>query len=456
MSAFPLRLFAAFLALAVLRCAAAEPNPTELLVTPFHASGIYETGEKAGWTLALPSPDSIAPALTYIIKKNNFDVIATGTLEFIDARATLETSLSEPAMLFVEVKPAVMSHTATTTTANIVANDPFHLVLGAAIAPERIAPSEPAPDDFDAFWHSKIALLHEIPTNPILKSGETELDGVEYATLTLDNINGARVYGQLAKPAREGKFPAMLLLQWAGGPYPLQKKWVTQRAAEGWLVLNIEPHDVPGDLPREFYAALPAMIRRYNTIYNDDRDRNYFLQMYLGAYRAADYLTSRPDWNGETFLVTGTSMGGQQSLAVCGLHSKPTHMIVHVPAGADANGNLHGRAAGYPNWESHNPRVAATARYFDTVHFAARIRAKSLVSMGFLDTVCPPVGIWAAFNQIPAAKEAAPLPASAHNHQSPLAQQRAFIDRDKAWRAALVRGEEPELLWFAAAKASVD
>ncbi len=440
MVTLPSRLLSACLYLAALSTSASPAAQPALSVTPFDVSGIYEAGEKAGWTLTLPASDAAAPALTYSVKKNNFDVIASGPLRFIDGRATIETTLDEPAMLYVEVQ--------TTDAAEIQAGaeTPTQLVLGAAIAPDRIKPAEPAPDDFDAFWRSKIAGLHEIPANPILKPGDSGVEGVEYATLTLDNIDGAKVYGQLAKPALGEKFPAMLLLQWAGGPYPLQKPWVTDRAAEGWLVLNIEPHDVPGDLPKEFYAALPALIRRYNTIYNDDRDRNYFLQMYLGAYRAADYLTSRPDWNGEIFLVTGTSMGGQQSLAVCGLHPKPTHMIVHVPAGAEANGNLFGRTAGYPNWDSHNPRVAATARYFDTVNFAPRIRAKSLVSMGFLDTVCPPVGIWAAFNRIPAAKEAAPLPTAAHNHQATAGQQRAFTDRDEVWRAALVRGEEPQLL----------
>ena len=424
------------LALSSSSAAAAEPLPS---AAPFNASGIYEAGEKAGWIFTLPET-ATASAFNYTVKQNDFAVVASGTLSFVDGRATIETTLAEPSMLYVEVQP-----TASTETQDN-AETSAQLVLGAAIAPEQIQPAEPAPDDFDAFWRSKIARLHEIPANPVLKPGDSGVEGVEYATLTLDNIDGAKVYGQLAKPISGQKFPAMLLLQWAGGPYPLQKTWVTDRAAEGWLVLNIEPHDVPGDLPKEFYAALPALIRRYNTIYNDDRDRNYFLQMYLGAYRAADYLTSRPDWNGEIFLVTGTSMGGQQSLAVCGLHPKPTHMIVHVPAGAEANGNLFGRTAGYPNWDSHNPRVAATARYFDTVNFAPRIRAKSLVSMGFLDTVCPPSGIWAAFNQIPAEKEAAPLPTAAHNHQATAEQQRAFTDRDEAWRAALVRGEEPQLL----------
>ena len=127
------------------------------------------------------------------------------------------------------------------------------------------------------------------------------------------------------------------------------------------------------------------------------------------------------------------------------LYDDVPEVHVHVPAGADANGSLHGRNAGYPNWDKTKPEVMETARYFDTVNFAARIKAPSLVSMGFLDTVCPPVGIWTAFNQIPARKEAVPLVDAAHNHQSTPEQQRAYTDRAKAWVDALVKGVEPTI-----------
>jgi cephalosporin-C deacetylase-like acetyl esterase len=266
---------------------------------------------------------------------------------------------------------------------------------------------------------------------------------VEYATIKMNNINGAHVYGQLAKPSREGKFPALLILQWASPPYPLQKPWVTDRAAEGWLALNIEPHDVPSDMPQAFYDALPQIIKSYNTIGQLSRDESYFLAMYLGDYRAVEYLASRPDWDGKTIVVMGTSMGGQQSLAVAGLNSKVTGLIVNVPAGADATASLYGRAAGYPNWNVSRAEVRATAPYFDVVNFASRITAKSLVAMGFIDDVSPPAGIWAAFNLIKGPKEAAPMFDSPHNHLATPAQQRPYTKRSAEWLEILVRGGDP-------------
>src|SRR5215207_3919317 len=395
--------------------------------TPYRAGGIYAVGEKVGWTAALPPGAAPAAGYTYTVRKNNQDVIKTGALDFSPGRATtpnIEVTLDEPAMVYVQVS----------TPGGAV------LALGAAVAPERLQPSVARPADFDDFWASKISMLKAVPENAVLTPADAGKPGVEYATVRMDNVGGAHVYGQLAKPKRPGKFPALLILQWAGGPYPLQKQWVTDRAAEGWLALNIEPHDVPGDRPQSFYDALPQELKNYHTIGRGDRDRSYFLQMYLADYRAVEYISRRPDWDGRTLVVMGTSMGGQQSLAVAGLHPKVTHVVVNEPAGCDTNGPLHGRASGYPNWPADDPQVMKTALYFDPVNFAPRIEATSLVAIGFVDTVTPPVGIWIAFNQIRGPKEAAPMIDSPHNHQATPAQQRPYTVRSAEWLNTLVRG----------------
>jgi cephalosporin-C deacetylase-like acetyl esterase len=415
---------ASFLAAAI---ASAQP----LKLTPFHASGLYRVGETAGWSVAASGGVAVpAGGYAYTVKENNFTVLKSGKIDPTSRAARIEVTLDEPAMVYLEITPG---------------GGEKPIAAGAAVSPTELKPVAPRPDDFDAFWADKIKWLHRIPEDPVLTPADSGRDGVEYAKIQLNNIRGAHIYGQIAKPKGEGKFPAMLIMQWAGGPYPLQKAWVVDRAAEGWLAMNVEPHDVPFDLPQAFYDALPELIKSYTTIYNDDRERNYFLRMYLGDYRALDYLASRPDWNGKVLLAFGTSMGGQQSLAVAGLHPKVTHVIVHVPAGADALAALHGRQAGYPNWDVSNPKVVATAPYFDTVNFAPNIRATALVSMGFIDTTCPPAGVWTAFNRIAGRKEVVPLVEAGHNHVSTPEQQRAYTERSNAWLNALVHGQEPEV-----------
>jgi cephalosporin-C deacetylase-like acetyl esterase len=315
--------------------------------------------------------------------------------------------------------------------------------LAAAVDPTRITAAEPKPADFDAFWAEKLRDLAKVPVNAAVTPGESDRIAIEWFGVRLNNIDSSHVYGQLAKPAREGKFPAVLVSQWASAPYPLQKSWVTSLAALGYLALNIEPHDVPADMPQAFYDALPMIIKHYNTIGTLSRDESYFLRMYLGAYRAVEYLASRPDWDGKTIVVMGTSMGGQQSLVAAGLNRRVTHLIVNVPAGADVSAALHKRWPSYPNWKVSNPRVLETARYFDTANFASRIDARSLVGMGFIDSVSAPAGVWAVFNQITGPKEVVPMPDSPHNHLATAAQQRPIVKRTAEWLDAIVKGRDP-------------
>jgi cephalosporin-C deacetylase len=397
----------------------------ELVLTPFKPGGIYALGDKAGWDVSLVSDGAHHSDYEYTIRRNNFDLIQSGKLD-LTRPATIAVTLDEPAMLYVEVR-------STDPAARVY-------IVGAAIAPDKLQPVAPRPKDFDQFWADKIKLLEQVAPNPKLTRKDSGREDIEYCTLQLDHINGKHVHGQLARPSKEGKYPGLVIFQWAAPPYPLQKEWVTERAAEGWLALNIEPHDVLPDQPKAYYDELPAELKQYQAIGRDDRDQNYFLQMYLADYRAVEYLASRPDWDGRTLIATGISMGGQQSMCVAALNPKVTGIVVHVPAGADSNGPLHGRASGFPFWPADDPKAMRTALYFDTVNCAPRIRVPALVSMGFRDTVTPPVGIWTAFNQIPGPKEAVPLVDAAHNHQSTPEQQAPYLQRAAEWMKTLVAG----------------
>jgi cephalosporin-C deacetylase-like acetyl esterase len=178
----------------------------------------------------------------------------------------------------------------------------------------------------------------------------------------------------------------------------------------------------------------------YNAIGNTSRETSYFLNMYLRDSRAIDYIASRPEWDGKTLVILGTSMGGQQSLAAAGLNPRVTAVLVNEPAGADGNGELHGRKAGYPNWPADNPEAMKTAPYFDTVNFATRIHAPVLAAIGYIDVVCPPVGIWTAVDQIPGAKEVIPMVESNHNNLTPQ-KQGAWDARSKEVLGILLSGE---------------
>src|SRR5690349_15759490 len=149
---------------------------------PYQPSGIYALGDTAGWNVTLPWN---SPTVTYVIRKNNLAEIGRGTIT--PGKPTkIEAKLDEPGMVYVEV------------TEDSPGAKPK--ALGAAVAPEKIAPAIPAPADFDAFWAAKIKALRKVPAKPELTEKPSEKDGVDFAILKMNHVEGKHIWGQVAKP----------------------------------------------------------------------------------------------------------------------------------------------------------------------------------------------------------------------------------------------------------------
>jgi cephalosporin-C deacetylase len=427
------------------------PIEQQLTFGPYHASGIYDVGETVGWTV---TAGPVTPKYSYkwTIRRNNATVLKEGKIDLSSGSDKIEITGDEPEMIYVAVEPhgklaagvPAGAGEAGTSTAGRGSESPYIggntgrnnglYAVGAAVAPQKLGLSTPRPADFDAFWDGKLAAQAKVPINAELSPVETDVPDVELNMFVMDAL-GSKAHGYLAKPAREGKFPALIQLQYAG-VYALNARGAAQRAAEGWLFLNVDSHD---KLPSDPSGNIP---RGYQAVGNTDREKSYFLNIYLRDSRVLDYLLTRPDWDGKTIVLTGGSMGGQQSLVLAGLRpEKITGVLVCVPAGADTNGDLHGRKAGYPNWPSDNPDVMKTALYFDTVNFASRIRAPVMAGMGFIDTISPPAGVWTALNQIASPKEPLPMIESEHDNLTPQ-KGRACPARTRELLDILVKGGE--------------
>jgi cephalosporin-C deacetylase-like acetyl esterase len=412
------------------------PIPQQLVFAPYHAGGLYDVGEVVGWTV---TPGPVEPTYSYkwTIRRNNAVVLKEGKLDLSSGKDKIEITGDEPEMLYVAIEPvaklvtdddAAPPEASAPISAGPGRGNPGGFVggntgrnngryaAGAAVAPTKIGLAAARPDDFDSFWDGKLAAQAKVPMNPVLTPVQTEVPGVEMSAFVIAAL-GSNAQGYIAKPAQEGKFPALVLLQYAG-VYALNAGSVASRAAEGWLVIDVDAHD---KLPSDPSGNIP---RNYQAVGNTGRETSYFLNMYLRDSRALDYLMTRADWDGNTIVLMGTSMGGQQSLVLAGLRpEKITAVLVCVPAGTDANGDLHGRKSGYPNWPTDDPKVMRTALYFDPINFAARIKAPVLAAIGFIDTTSPPAGIWTALNQIPVAKEPLPMIESEHNNLTPQKEQ---------------------------------
>ena len=293
--------------------AAAQPRPQrpqivqQLAFEPHHATGIYKIGETVGWTVT-PGPVTPTYSYKYTVRRNNNVVLKEGKLDLTSGKDTIEITGDQPEMIYVAVEPyavlpvaapaadaaspvasAAVAAPATPgappieaaarsvtdaaagggpvrspyTGGNTGRNNGLYAV-GAAVDPLHIPMDTPRPTDFDAFWNGKLAEQAKVPINPVLIAAQTDVPGVDLSIFTLDAL-GSKAHGYVARPTTGDKFPAVIQLQYAG-VYALNARGDAQRAASGWLVLNVDSHDKQ---PNDPSGGIP---RGYQAVGNTDRE----------------------------------------------------------------------------------------------------------------------------------------------------------------------------------------
>jgi len=290
-------------------------------------------------------------------------------------------------------------------------------IATAGFAPGQIKPTTTDPADFDAFWAAGKDALAKVPIEPRLTLlPEYCTAKVNVYLVSLQNvgaeIDGApsRLYGILAEPKAEGKYPAVLEVPGAGArPY----RGRVDLAERGIVTLQIGIHGVPVNLAPEVYDGLMRSAVAGYWVYNlDNRDRYYYRRVYLGCVRANDFLVGHPKFDGVNLAVTGGSQGGALTIVTAALDPRVKALAAYYPALSDVTGYLHGRAGGWPHMfrpegeGSHRtPEKIETSKYYDVVNFARRVKVPGLYTWGFNDETCPPTSMYSAYNVITAEKE---------------------------------------------------
>lgn len=403
----------------------AAPDPVySVTVKTDRPNAHYKVGEKVVFNVDCVTGGKPAAdvTLSYVLRENDFKDLATGPLKITNGHGTLDHTWTTPGFLLLKVSQP----------SGKIAGE-----VGAACDPEKLRPALPKPDDFDAFWSKMKQKVDATPVEAsLVPVPALTNDKIETYTLTMQNFNGSKVRCYFAKPKGNGPFPAYMELHGAG-TFGIKPDLVARFAERGVMAIDMNPHDLELGQPEAFYQnARKTKVRGYQHIGKDNREASYFLQMFCADYRTAQYITSRAEWDQKHFVVHGSSQGGGQTLATSYLCPKVTAMAANICALCDHAGPLVGRAAGWPRWVTYtdgkpDPKELETSRYFDGVNFAQSITAKGLMSMGFIDPVCPPCAVYTAFNAYKGPKQVLEKPGVAHQISILWMQtSRKFIDQE--------------------------
>lgn len=383
-----------------------------LKVTCAKADAIYRVGETAKFKLeALEDVEC-----TWTASKDGVGSLSKGSGKMIKGMTTeVAIKFDEPG--FVQLR---------------VTAGKQQFIVAAAFDPTKIEPTAKMPKDFDAFWNAGKEELAKVPIDAKLERVAKQSDSrVDCYKISLPNIEGKHVRGWLSVPTGKGPFPAVLTVPGAGvygiGPDK-------GHAYLGALSLNIIIHDIPVDENQEFYAKQNAgPLSNYRDIGMNDKNKSYYRAVILGCARCIDYLYTRDDFNKKELAVTGGSQGGALTLITSGLDSRVTLAAPNVAAMCDHSGMAFDRVSGWPHWLTRakdKDKVLETSAYFDAVNFARKFKGKSVHGVGFIDTVCAPTTVYAAFNVHPEPKVMINSPLMGHATDTRWAKAREQFFKD--------------------------
>jgi len=302
---------------------------------------------------------------------------------------------------------------------------------GAAIEPEKIAPGATMPADFDTFWQNELKKLRESPLEVVKETPvdistlpekeQARCEGIAIYDVTVRRGDVvATGYLAIPKDAAASSLPGCLSFLGAS-KVSAEAPIAIGNAKKGALSFNLNFHGLensPLSL-REFqqtdlFKASKKATRGYNAKNAENPEKYAMRKIFLRTVVAADYLMQRQEWNGKTLLATGGSLGGCQAFVCAALVPQVTMCVSCATAMCDHQGAKAGHLAGWPDLLKNNKKANESCGYFDVVNFAHLIKCPTYMSVGFIDTTCPPASTYAAYNTLTCEKQMGRSPTSGH------------------------------------------
>ncbi|MBO5761453.1 MAG: acetylxylan esterase [Lentisphaeria bacterium] len=385
------------------------------------SSAIYKVGEKIRfkiWYVQPPASRSTDFPVRQckIIPGKKIDFLITGdgglckkgSITSGTEAVILETSLDRPGFVLLTLK----------TKEN---NKVITRLAGAGVEPEKIRAGTVMPADFETYWKGEIAKMRA------RKATITMREATEY--VTNENKHLVKLYdvaisdgvltarGILTVPlyVKEKGHPVMITFGGASSigaaPHNIS---ITEAVYRNMITFVMNIHDTKNYVPtgaEKNNIRKRLDIRNYHRDFLDDREKFALHNIYLRIVRSLDFLKSLPEWNGKDLIASGPSFGGCQTIVAAALDKDVSLALAGGPACCDHEGKVNNQTPGYPNllaYFDNTKRFSAkvrekareNARYFDAANMAKLIKCPVVFSVGFIDTVCPPVSVYSAYNNL--------------------------------------------------------
>jgi cephalosporin-C deacetylase len=266
-------------------------------------------------------------------------------------------------------------------------------------AMESFAPLVVEPPEFDRFWKATLGALDELAPKPVMARQTPPAPGMTFDRLSYSSLGNERISGYLL--AQDVPEPRPLIVHSHG--YNSQSDVMLNWAQTGCHVFGLDFRGFGRSTDKKL--APGGYILTGIESPQDSILRGAVCDL-LQAFKAAQSLLG---WRISRTVLYGFSFGGAMALMAATLTEEPDLLVVGQPtfgwhkerlrlSQAGSSLELKRHLAAHP--ENEVP-VMSTLDYFDTLHFAPRIRMPALLGVGLDDAVVPSRSVFAIANNLP-------------------------------------------------------
>ncbi len=359
---------------------------------------LYKPEEKMTFKVKLLKGNSpVTGTLLKWTRTGDDGITETGQGTSSEKGLEITTSMDKPGFVRIYV-------TAYDKSGNVIKGKngkPIFFDGGAGVDPEKLQ-SVPEPEDFDEFWKKQKAKLAAVPMKVLEMKELKGNKDVKAYDVKVSCAGGMPVSGYLTMPRNAKKKSLSAVVFFRG--YGVKGADIRLDKGKNQIFFYVNAHGIKNGMPDSYYKNLEqTTLKKYgfSKKENSNPETCYFNGMMLRAMRAMEFVKSLPEWNGKWLRTDGGSQGGFQALVAAGLDKDVNYCRAMKPWNCDFGRTEMGRIVG--SWfVEYTPAL----RYYDPVNHVKRANPKCrlFIMANLGDYVCPPSGVWIAYNNFPGPK----------------------------------------------------
>lgn len=285
----------------------------------------------------------------------------------------------------------------------------------------------PRPDDFDAYWTEALNELSATAGNVQLEPVEFPSTFAQCFDLWFTGVGGARVYAKYLRPGAmpSAACPAVVVFHGYSGRSP---DWfaLLPYVAQGFCVAALDCRGQGGrseDVGGVHGNTLNGHIIRGLL---DSPQKLLYRQIFLDTVQLTRIIMAFPEVDATRIGATGASQGGGLTLACAALEPRikaaaPIYPFLtdyqrtwEMDLDVEAYEELRQFFRRFDPRHQHSAEFFTRLGYIDVQYLAPRIKGSVLMTVGLMDTICPPSTQFAAYNKISAPKDMVIYPDYGH------------------------------------------